>query len=119
MTAWLPSAKTGGLTQQALAGMAEMHISQIRRYENGQSQPTLDAIRKLAVALSVSADMLLFAHDERGPGDDIKLQFEAASLLNPGEKNVIRSVIESIVLRNTVKAPERRFSAVDFGGSPR
>ena len=63
--------------------------------------------------------LLLIAHDERGPGDDLKLQFEAASLLNPGEKNVIRSVIGSIVLRNTVKAPERRFSAVDFGGSPR
>jgi transcriptional regulator with XRE-family HTH domain len=50
--------KERGLTQQALAEMVSMHISQIRRYESGQSQPTLDAIRKLAVALSVSADML-------------------------------------------------------------
>ena len=41
--------KERGLTQQALAEMVEMHISQIRRYEGGQSQPTLDAIRKLAV----------------------------------------------------------------------
>ena len=52
-----------------------MHISQIRRYESGQSQPTLDAIRKLAMALSVSADMLLFAQNESGPDDDLKLQF--------------------------------------------
>lgn len=111
--------KERGLTQQALAEMVEMHISQIRRYEAGQSQPTLDAIRKLAVALSVSADMLLFAHDERGPDDDLKLQFEAASRLDPEEKNVIRSVIESIVLRNTVKAAGRRFSAADTGGSSR
>src|SRR5882724_333781 len=81
--------KDRGLTQQALAGMVEMHISQIRRYESGQSQPTLDAIRKLAVSLSVSADMLLFAQDERGPDDDLKLQFEAVSRLNPEEKNVI------------------------------
>lgn len=44
-----------------------MHISQIRRYEAGQSQPMLDAIRKLARALTVSADMLLFEKDERGP----------------------------------------------------
>ena len=55
------------LTQQALADMVGMHISQIRRYESGQSQPTLDVIRNLAVALSVSADMLLFEKDER-PG---------------------------------------------------
>jgi transcriptional regulator with XRE-family HTH domain len=109
--------KERGLTQQALAEMVSMHISQIRRYESGQSQPTLDAIRKIAIALSVSADMLLFAKDERGPDDDLKLQFEAASRLDPEEKNVIRSVIESIVLRNTVKAAERRFA--DSGGSSR
>ncbi len=111
--------KERGLTQQVLAEMVEMHISQIRRYEGGQSQPTLDAIRKLAVALSVSADMLLFAQDERGPDDDLKLQFEAASRLDPEEKNVIRSVIESIVLRNTVKAAERRFTNADSGVTPR
>lgn len=111
--------KERGLTQQALAGLVEMHISQIRRYESGQSQPTLDAIRKLAVALSVSADMLLFAQDERGPDDDLRLQFEAASRLNPEEKNVIRSVIESIVLRNTFKTAERRFTNADSGVTPR
>jgi hypothetical protein len=44
--------------------------------ESGQSQPTLDAIRKLALALRVSADMLLFEKDERGPDEDLKLQFE-------------------------------------------
>ena len=43
---------------------------------------TLDAIRKLAVALSVSADMLLFEKDERGPDEDLKLQFEAVSRLD-------------------------------------
>ena len=107
--------KERGLTQQALAEMVGMHISQIRRYESGQSQPTLDAIRKLAVALSVSADMLLFEKDERGPDEELKLQFEAVSRLGPEEKKVIRSVIESIILRNTMKEAARRFS--DSGGS--
>ena len=74
-------------------------------------------IRKLATALSVTSDQLLFGKDERGPDDDLRLQFEAASRLDPEEKNVIRSVIESIVLRNTVKAAERRFTG--NGGSTR
>jgi len=113
--------KERGLTQMALAELVGMHISQIRRYESGQSQPTLDAIRKLSVALSVSADMLLFEKDERGPDEELKLQFEAVSRLDPEEKKVIRSVIESIILRNTMKEAERRFSlahlAGDTGGS--
>jgi transcriptional regulator with XRE-family HTH domain len=99
--------KERGLTQQALADMVEMHISQIRRYEGGQSQPTLDAIRKLAKALSVSADMLLFEKDERGPDEEQKLQFEAVARLDPEEKKIIRSVIESMILRHEA----RRWSA--------
>jgi transcriptional regulator with XRE-family HTH domain len=97
--------KERGLVQQALAERVGMHISQIRRYESGQSQPTLDAIRKLARALRVSADMLLFEKDERGPDEDLKLQFEAVSRLDPEEKKVIRSVIESIILRHEARIP--------------
>jgi hypothetical protein len=57
-------------TQQALADLVGKHISQIRRYESGQSQPTLDAIRKLSVG--VSADILLFGKDERGSDNDLR-----------------------------------------------
>jgi transcriptional regulator with XRE-family HTH domain len=109
--------KVRGLTQQALAEMVSMHISQVRRYESGQSQPTLEAIPKLTAALSVSADMLLFDKDERGPNDVLKLQFEAASRLDPEEKRVILSVIESIILRNTMKEAARRFATTGSGGS--
>jgi transcriptional regulator with XRE-family HTH domain len=111
--------KERGLTQQALADRVECHVQQIKRYEAGSSQPTLDVIRNLATALSVTSDQLLFGNGERGPDDDLRLQFEAASRLNPDEKNVIRSVIESIVLRNTVRAAERRFTAAaESGGTP-
>ena len=104
--------KERGLTQHALAEMVGMHISQIRRYESGQSQPTLDAIRNLAKALSVSADMLLFEKDERAPDEDLKLQFEAVSRLDPEEKKIIRSVIESMILRHEA----RRWSATEKSG---
>ena len=99
--------KERGLTQQALADRVEMHISQIRRYEGGQSQPTLDAIRKLAKALSVSADLLLFGENQRGPDDDLKLQFEAVSLFDPEEKRVVRSLFDGMILKHEA----RRWSA--------
>lgn len=44
---------------------------------------------------------------------------EAASRLNPDEKNVIRSVMESMVLRNTVMAAERHLTTTDFGATTR
>ena len=71
--------KEHSLTQQALAERVGVHVVQLRRYEAGSSQPTLDVIRKLAIALSVSADLLLFGKDERGTDDDLRLQFEAVA----------------------------------------
>ncbi len=92
-----------GLTQQALADSVGIHVSQLRRYEAGQSQPTLDVIRKLAVTLSVSADLLVFDKDERGPDDDLRLQFEAVSRLEPHERVVVREVLDSIISRHDAR----------------
>jgi transcriptional regulator with XRE-family HTH domain len=86
--------KEKGLTQQALAELINLHVIQVRRYESGASQPTLDVIRRLAVALQVSADVLIFGADERGPDGDLRLQFEAISKFAPNwtsRSNVIKA----------------------------
>jgi len=95
--------KKKGLTQKALAEAVGIHLTQLSRYESGGSQPTLDVIRKLAIALSVSADELIFDEQERGPGDDLRLQFEAVSKFTPEEKSVIRSVLEGLILKHEAK----------------
>lgn len=92
--------KERGMTQLVLSEAAGVNVSQIRRYEGGSSQPTLEVLRKLAIALSVSADVLLFDLDERGPDDDLRLQFEAVSRLDPDEKMVIKEVVESMIIRH-------------------
>ena len=76
------------LTQQALADKVNLHVIQIRRYERGSSQPTLEVIRRLAVVLSVSSDTLVFEADERGPGEDLRLQFEAIQAMDDEDKKV-------------------------------
>lgn len=95
--------KERGLTQHELASRVGIHVSQVRRYEAGAAQPTLPTIRELALALSVSADLLVFDSDERGPTEDLRLQFEAASQLTDDEKRVLKSVIEGILLRHEAR----------------
>lgn len=92
--------KDRGMTQLTLSEVAGVNISQIRRYEGGSSQPTLVVLRKLAIALRVSADVLMFDKDERGPDEDLKLQFEAVSRLDPDEKKVIKEVVESMIIKH-------------------
>ena len=95
--------KKKGLTQQALAESIGMHVIQIRRYEAGNSQPTLDVIRRLAIALSVSADVLIFEKDERGPDEELRLQFEAISRFDPEDKKVVRTVLDGLILKHQAK----------------
>lgn len=95
--------KQHSLTQQQLAGRIGMHVVQLRRYEAGTSQPTLDVIRKLSTALQVSADVLLFGKDQRGPDDDLRLQFEAVSRFDAEEKNVVRSLLEGMILKHEAR----------------
>lgn len=95
--------KERGLTQQALAGLVNIHVSQIRRYENEQTQPTLDVIRKLAIALGVSADLLVFDKDERQPREELKRQFEALNGFDEEEIKVAKAVLESLILKHNAK----------------
>jgi transcriptional regulator with XRE-family HTH domain len=95
--------KQRSLTQQALADLAGVHLSQMKRYEGGTSQPTLDVLRSIAIALSVSADVLLFDEQERGPDDDFRLRFEAISRLDADERNVIKELIDGMLLKHEAR----------------
>ncbi len=95
--------KQKGMTQQQLADRVGVHVVQLRRYEAGTSQPTLDVIRSMAVALGISADTLLFAPDERGPDDALKLQFEAVSRFDPESKKVVQQVLDSMILQQEAR----------------
>ncbi len=93
--------KARGLSQQRFADLAGLHVNQIKRYEAGTAQPTLDALVNLAQALHVSLDNMVFDEGERGPPDELRLQFEAISQFTPEEKEVARTVLESLILRHT------------------
>jgi len=95
--------KQQGLTQQALADRAGVHVVQVRRYEGGGAEPSLEIVRKLAVALAASADELLFEKNERSPDEDLRLQFEAISRFDHEERKVAKALLESLILRHEAK----------------
>ncbi len=105
--------KEHGLTQKALSDQTGLHITQIQRYESGSTQPALDVIRKLSIALSVTADVLVFDKDERGPDDDLRLQFEAVSQFDDNDKIVAKEVLEGLILKHQAKQSMQRTAAKD------
>ena len=95
--------KDKNLSINELAEMITLHHSQLRRYERGESQPTLDVIRKMAIALNVSGDALLFDEEERKAPEDFLLQFDALMELNEEEKKVARAVLDGLVMRHQAR----------------
>jgi transcriptional regulator with XRE-family HTH domain len=90
-------------TQPDVAERVGLHVNQIKRYEAGSAQPSLEGLKKIARAFSVSTDWLLFEDAERGPDEDLRLQFEAMSQLTADEKEVARQVLEGLLLKHVAR----------------
>ncbi len=97
-----------GLTKQQMAGMIGVGIAQVRRYEKGNSSPTLEVIKNIAKTLGISADELIFDKGEGVPNTrimDKKLleQFEMVSKLKPHDREAIMTIIDSMIIKNRLE----------------
>ena len=100
--------KDKGFTQHELAKKARIGIAQIRRYEKGNSSPTLEVIKNIAKTLSVSTDELIFDEGEGIVASKIKdrellEQFEQISMLTPQDKEALKTVIESMIIKSKLQ----------------
>ncbi len=100
--------KSRNLTQLELAEKVGVGISQIRRYEKGSSSPTLEVIKNLALTLGVSTDELIFETRERIAASrildkELLRQFETVASLTPRDIDAVKTVLESIILKNRIE----------------
>lgn len=95
--------KERGLSQQAMAEAIGIHVNSLKKYESGQAQPSLDALRKIATTLHTSTDFLLFDEHERGPSDDLRLQFEAVSQFPEEERRIVKALLEGMIIKFQTK----------------
>lgn len=95
--------KERGLSQQAMAETVGVHANSWKKYETEQAQPSLDVLKKIAIALHVSTDFLLFEEHERGPDRDLRLQFEAISQFDEEDRQLAGGVLEGLILKHQAK----------------
>ncbi|MDM5182270.1 hypothetical protein PO883_34455, partial [Massilia sp. DJPM01] len=62
-----------------------------------------DALIRLAKVLHVRLDDLVFGENERGPGEDLALQFEAVSQFTEDEKQTVRELLEGMILKHEAR----------------
>ena len=89
------------LTQQEMADRCGMHITQVRRYEAEQAQPSIEILKKIAVAFNVTTDWLIFEEGERALPNSLQLKFEAVSQMSEEDQRAIQSLIDGMILKHT------------------
>jgi len=100
--------KEKGLTQEELVKRSGVAISQIRRYEADNASPTLDVITKLAKALGVSIDELVF---DKATGvatgkimdRELLEQFEMVCSLEEEDREAVKKILEGIIVKHQVE----------------
>lgn len=99
--------RTKGMSQQALADATGIHVTQIKRYEGGSAQPSMEGLKKMALALDCATDALVFDVSERPIADDLQRQFEAISKLPEAERAIARVLLEGLILKHDAGRWER------------
>ncbi|PWK30018.1 helix-turn-helix domain-containing protein [Pseudomonas sp. OV226] len=95
--------KQHSLTQQQMADTVGIHITQVKRYESGEAQPSLEVLKKVAVAFNVSTDWLVFEENEREPQDELKLKFEAVVQMDEDERRSVLALLDAMILKHQTK----------------
>jgi len=95
--------KSRNMTQAQMAKLTGVHLSQIKRYEQGDGEPSMGVIRKFARSLHVTADELIFDDAEREPDGDLKLMFEAVDQFDADDKQMAKKVIQGLIIQNQTK----------------
>jgi hypothetical protein len=58
---------------------------------------------KALSTLAVSGDALIFDPEERGPDDELKLQFEAVRQLPPEDRQAIKAILDGMIVKHRTK----------------
>ena len=93
--------KDNNLTQQQMADKVGIHITQVKRYESGTTQPSVELLKKIATAFNVTTDFLIFEEGERDLPNELQLKFEAVSQMSSEDQRTIQSLIDGMILKHT------------------
>jgi len=88
------------LTQPQMADLLGIHVNSLKKYETKQTRPSIDVLKKMATALHVTTDSLLFEEHEREPKGGFALQLEAIKEMPDNEQLVVREVLESLIIKS-------------------
>jgi transcriptional regulator with XRE-family HTH domain len=96
------------ISQGDLAKLIDVHASHVSRYERNLTSPTIDVARKIADALEVSTDALIYGSNEqivtnKINDNELLLLFHKIQHLNLEEVNSIKTMLKAFVFQKDIQ----------------
>jgi len=85
-----------------------IHATHISRYERNLTSPSIEALKKIADALGVTTDMLVYGTNEEKAKNNIKdnellSMFARVQALDKGELNCVKSLLNAFIFQKDLK----------------
>lgn len=97
-----------GLSQQELEKLSKVHYTNIGRYERGTAKPSSEVLKRLADALEVSTDYLLYGSIETKAESDLVdqkllLRFKKIEQLPAKKKQLLLEFLDGFIFQQSVQ----------------
>lgn len=104
--------KEQGLSQGDLGKISGIHEKLISKYEHERITPTADTLKKIAQALKISADYLIFDNvpkEGKAELNDLELfsMFKEVENMGATERDTIKNIIDAMIVKSKVQKAVR------------
>jgi transcriptional regulator with XRE-family HTH domain len=98
-----------GLSQAALGEISGVNSKLLSKYENERIVPTADTLRKIAQALQISADYLIFDNAPKNgisQLNDLELfeKFQEVENMSLENRTMIKNMIDALIIKSKVES---------------
>jgi transcriptional regulator with XRE-family HTH domain len=100
--------KKKNFSQAQLAGLIEVHFTQVSRYERGETKPNAQAMTKMAKVLDTTVDYLMngTTNDvvkEMGLEKELMSRFQQLQTLNSEDKKTVLSLMDAFIAKTKIQ----------------
>lgn len=96
------------ISQQKLAEMADVHYTNVGKYERGDAKPSADVLNRLASALEVSPDYLMNGTiDDKAQSSisdqELLTQFKRIEQMPEDRKRLLKEILDAFILKTDLQ----------------
>jgi len=96
------------ISQKDLADLLNMHATHLSRYERNVTSPSVDVVKKIADALNITTDLLIYGTDDDKVKDKLKdnellAMFSKVQTLKKDDIHCIKSLLNAYLIKTDLQ----------------